>query len=186
MDFNDTTEEAKFRKEVGDWLSANATLKEDEESGSYPGMGEDDALSLAKKSQLTPTQHIVLQIIANKKHITPSHISYITTLRHTTIATVINKLLSNDLITRERGINDKRIQYLNMTEKGFKILESSPDVLQDKFKEQFTSLNDWEQSMIVSCLQRVAQFIGAEEIDAAPILDYGELNEEPEELLSKE
>ena len=49
MDFNDTTEEAKFRKEVGDWLSANATLKEDEESGNYPGMGEDDALSLAKK-----------------------------------------------------------------------------------------------------------------------------------------
>ena len=43
MDFNDTTEEAKFRKEVGDWLSANATLKEDEESGNYPGMGEDDA-----------------------------------------------------------------------------------------------------------------------------------------------
>ena len=49
MDFNDTAEEAKFRKEVSDWLSANATLKEDEESGSYPGMGEDDALSLAKK-----------------------------------------------------------------------------------------------------------------------------------------
>ena len=96
---------------------------------------EINSLSLAKKSQLTPTQHIVLQIIANKKHTTPSHISYITTLRHTTIATVINKLLSNDLISRERGINDKRIQYLNITEKGFKILESSPDVLQDKFKE---------------------------------------------------
>ena len=54
---------------------------------------EINSLSLAKKSQLTPTQHIVLQIIANKKHTTPSHISYITTLRHTTIATVINKLL---------------------------------------------------------------------------------------------
>jgi DNA-binding MarR family transcriptional regulator len=99
---------------------------------------------------------------------------------------VINKLLSNDLITREKGINDKRIQYLNITEEGLKILESSPDVLQDKFKEQFSSLNDWEQSMIVSCLQRVAQFIGAEEIDAAPILDYGELNESPDEILNEE
>jgi DNA-binding MarR family transcriptional regulator len=147
---------------------------------------EINSLSLAKKSQLTPTQHIVLQIIANKKHTTPSHISYITTLRHTTIATVINKLLSNDLITREKGINDKRIQYLNITEEGLKILESSPDVLQDKFKEQFSSLNDWEQSMIVSCLQRVAQFIGAEEIDAAPILDYGGLNEAPDEILNED
>ena len=39
--------------------------------------------------------------------------------------------------------------------------------------------------MIVSCLQRVAQFIGAEEIDAAPILDYGELNEAPDEILNE-
>ena len=49
MDFNDTPEETKFRKEVSDWLSANATLKDDEEAGNYPGMGEDDALTLAKK-----------------------------------------------------------------------------------------------------------------------------------------
>ena len=49
MDFNDTVEEANFRKEVSDWLSANATLKNDEETGNYPGMGEDDALTLAKK-----------------------------------------------------------------------------------------------------------------------------------------
>ena len=33
MNFNDTPEEAKFRKEASDWLSANATLKDDEEAG---------------------------------------------------------------------------------------------------------------------------------------------------------
>jgi len=49
MDFNDTPEETKFRKEASDWLSANATLKDDAEAGNYPGMGEDDALTLAKK-----------------------------------------------------------------------------------------------------------------------------------------
>ena len=37
----------------------------------------------------------------------------------------------------------------------------------------------------VSCLQRVARFIDAEEIDAAPIIDYGGLNEEPEEFWMK-
>jgi len=49
MDFNDTPEETIFRKEASDWLSANATLKDDDTVGNYPGMGEDDALSLAKK-----------------------------------------------------------------------------------------------------------------------------------------
>ena len=78
------------------------------------------------------------------------------------------------------------MQYLNITQEGLKVLEASPDLLQDKFKESFSSLNDWEQSMIVSCLQRVARFIDAEEIDAAPIIDYGDLNEEPEEFLDEE
>lgn len=63
-----------------------------------------------------------------------------------------------------------------------KVLESSPDLLQDKFRDSFSSLNDWEQSMIVSSLQRVARFIDAEQIDAAPIIDYGELNQEPSEF----
>ena len=53
MDFNDTPEETKFRKEASDWLSANATLKDDEEAGNYPGMGEDDALTLAKNGLLS-------------------------------------------------------------------------------------------------------------------------------------
>tara|TARA_B100001250_G_scaffold370853_1_gene355283 strand:+ start:88 stop:1320 length:1233 start_codon:yes stop_codon:yes gene_type:complete len=48
MDFNDTPEEAKFRKEVNDWLSSNASLKDDGEIGGYAGMGEDDALTAAK------------------------------------------------------------------------------------------------------------------------------------------
>ena len=99
---------------------------------------EINSLSLAKKSHLTPTQHIVLKIIASKKHATPTHISYVTTLRYTTIATVINKLLSRDLITREKGIKDKRVQYLNITQEGLKVLEASPDLLQDKFKESFS------------------------------------------------
>ena len=43
---------------------------------------EINSLSLAKKSHLTPTQHIVLKIIASKKHATPTHISYVTTLRY--------------------------------------------------------------------------------------------------------
>ena len=59
---------------------------------------EINSLLLAKNSQLTPTQHIVLKIIASKKHTTPTHISYMTSLRYTTIATVINKLLKRCLL----------------------------------------------------------------------------------------
>ena len=49
MDFNDTPEEVTFRKEVNDWLSANATLKDSSADSGYPGTGEEDALTVAKK-----------------------------------------------------------------------------------------------------------------------------------------
>ena len=49
MDFNDTPEEVTFRKEVNDWLNANATLKASSADSGYPGTGEGDALTVAKK-----------------------------------------------------------------------------------------------------------------------------------------
>ena len=50
MDFNDTTQEAEFRKEVSSWLSANAELK-DGSKDSLPAMSEEDALVRAKEWQ---------------------------------------------------------------------------------------------------------------------------------------
>lgn len=49
MDFNDTPEETSFRKEVNDWLSSNASLKDSPKDSGYPGTGEEDALKKAKE-----------------------------------------------------------------------------------------------------------------------------------------
>lgn len=142
---------------------------------------EINSLSLAKKSRLTPTQHIVLQLVGNKETTTPSHISKITTLRHTTIATVIGSLHSRELITKEKGVSDKRTQHLYITDKGREVLRSSPDILQDQFTDKFNEIEDWEKAMLVSSLQRVSNFVDGEDIDAAPIIDFGSLNQTPQE-----
>tara|TARA_B100000586_G_scaffold145488_2_gene105522 strand:+ start:1474 stop:2700 length:1227 start_codon:yes stop_codon:yes gene_type:complete len=49
MDFNDSQEEAKFRKEVNDWLSINATPKG--KSKDSATLSEEDALKVAKSWQ---------------------------------------------------------------------------------------------------------------------------------------
>ena len=141
---------------------------------------EISSLSLAKKTKLTPTQMIVLQVIATTDEATPSFISNKTTLGYATITTVLNKLVSRDLITRKKGDLDKRMQFVKITDKGRETIELAPDMLQSQFEKNFQNLHDWEQSMIVACLQRVSFFLEAETIDAAPILDYGELNQPPE------
>ena len=138
---------------------------------------EINSLSLAKKTKLTPTQMIVLQVIATTDEATPSFISNKTTLGYATITTVLNKLVTRGLITRKKGDLDRRMQFVKITEKGQETIELAPDMLQSQFEKNFQNLHDWEQSMIVACLQRVSFFLEAETIDAAPILDYGELNQ---------
>ena len=108
------------------------------------------------------------------------NISNKTTLGYATITTVLNKLVSRDLITRKKGDLDKRMQFVKITEKGRETIELAPDMIQSQFEKSFQNLHDWEQSMIVACLQRVSFFLEAETIDAAPILDYGELNQPPQ------
>ena len=68
-----------------------------------------------------------------------------------------------------------------ITAKGIDILKSSPDILQDQFTDKFNDLEDWEQAMIVSSLQRVSYFVDGADIDAAPIIDFGSLNQTPQD-----
>jgi hypothetical protein len=42
--------------------------------------------------------------------------------------------------------------------------------MQEAFVERFSSLQDWEQTMILSALQRLVSIMDARAIDAAPFL----------------
>lgn len=137
------------------------------------------SLALAKKSGLTPSQLIVLQVIAGSDKSTPGSVSAKTTLSQATVTTVLDKLESRDLIARQRDEIDKRRLYLHVTPRGYETLATAPDNLQVQFQTQFMQLADWEQSMVVAALQRVALMLDADQIDAAPILDLGELNAPP-------
>ncbi|MFQ3281771.1 MAG: hypothetical protein ACI9S6_002126, partial [Reinekea sp.] len=44
------------------------------------------------------------------------------------------------------------------------------------FAKQFADLQEWEQTMIIASLQRVAQMMNAQHIDASPVLDVGLLD----------
>jgi len=137
------------------------------------------SLALAKKSNLSPTQLIVLQVIASVENATPSFVSHKTTISQATITTVLDKLERRGLITRQRDETDKRRLYLRVSDLGRQTIATAPDILQIQFQRNFQKLEDWEQSYIVSAMQRVATMLDAEQIDAAPILDYGELNTTP-------
>ena len=61
-------------------------------------------------------------------------------------------------------------------DEGRKALSGAPDLLHYRFQTRFEQLPEWEQSYLIAALERVAAILGAEDIDAAPVLDVGAID----------
>lgn len=131
---------------------------------------------LAKTTGLTAPQILVLQAIQSRGQVTIGELAMEVSLSQATVTTILDRLEKRMLIYRERSKQDKRKVHANLTKSGKKILKTAPIPLQDQFTRQFEALEDWEQSLIISALQRVAHMMAAEDIDASPVLDVGLLD----------
>jgi len=129
---------------------------------------------LVKTSGLTAPQILVLQAINEHQPVTIGQIAGHVSLSQATVTTIIDRLSVKELVYRERSSHDRRKVHAFLTEKGCAVLEQAPRPLQDKFAERFDALDDWEQSMILASLQRVATMMDAQDLDAAPLLDVGQ------------
>jgi DNA-binding MarR family transcriptional regulator len=125
---------------------------------------------LEKASGLTGPQILVLKSILEHDKVTPGSIARDVNLSQATITSILDRLQKKDYIRRERSDDDKRKVLISPTEKGDRVYQNAPTLLQENFTREFSQLKDWEQSQIIASLQRVASMMNAEEIDASPIL----------------
>ena len=51
------------------------------------------------------------------------------------------------------------------------MLLNAPQALQEHFINKFSSLAQWEQSQLLSSMERLSEMMNADEIDAAPLLE---------------
>jgi DNA-binding MarR family transcriptional regulator len=131
---------------------------------------------LAKTTGLTAPQILLLQTIRDKGEVTIGELANEISLSQATVTTILDRLEKRNLIYRERSKQDKRKVHAHLTQSGTDILEDAPIPLQDHFTKQFDELEQWEQSMIITALQRVAQMMDAQDLDASPVLDIGKLD----------
>jgi DNA-binding MarR family transcriptional regulator len=131
---------------------------------------------LAAATGLTPSQLLVLQEVGERGQTNPTELSAALRFSQATITNILDRLDANGLIARQRGELDKRRIFLTVTEAGERTIGSAPDLLQARFSENFALLPEWEQAMILSGLGRLADILGIEARDAAPLLDSGEID----------
>ncbi len=129
---------------------------------------------LTKTAGLTGPQLLILTNLGNHNEMTIGELAK--ELSQATITNIVDRLEARQLLKRQRAKNDKRKVLTYLTTNGRKMLKNAPTPLQEHFVEQFEKLNDWEQSMIISSLQRVATMMDASDLDVAPVLAIGELD----------
>lgn len=94
-----------------------------------------------------------------------------------TVTSILDRLEARALVTRERSQTDKRKVLLRLTHTAGNALSQAPQPLQEHFMRKFDRLQPWEQHLILAALQRVAQLMDADHIDAAPVLAIGALDQ---------
>ncbi|NLS12690.1 MarR family transcriptional regulator [Vibrio sp. SM6] len=130
---------------------------------------------LSKESGLTGPQLILMRAINEMENVTIKELSNHTNMSQATATTILDRLERNQYIQRVRSVTDKRKVHAQLTEKGQAVLVDAPMPLQENFIKRFQQLEPWEQTLLISSVQRISSMMNAEEIDAAPVLEIGSI-----------
>ncbi|ASA54367.1 MULTISPECIES: MarR family winged helix-turn-helix transcriptional regulator [Vibrio] len=130
---------------------------------------------LSKIAGLTGPQLILMRSIEQLGEVTIRELSRNTNMSQATATTILDRLERNGYVRRVRSVTDKRKVHAHLTEFGQELLHKAPQPLQDNFVSQFQQLEEWEQTLLLSSIQRLSAMMKADNIDVAPMLEIGSI-----------
>lgn len=131
---------------------------------------------VARESGLTIPQIVILQSIRDLGEVTTREISRWVSLSQGTVTSILDRLEERALIERYRSTHDRRVVHTRLTRQGKAALRKAPALLHYRFIERFEGLAERRQHEIVRVLRKVAEMMGAADMDAAPLLEVGSIN----------
>ena len=133
--------------------------------------------ALVRSHGLTAPQALVLKEVVTAGELPVGVLAQRVSLSHATITDILNRLERRELVVRTRSATDRRRVLVRATRAAEETVKRAPPLLQESFASGFTKLADWEQTMLLASLQRIAALMDAERIDAAPVLTPGTVSE---------
>ncbi len=131
---------------------------------------------LAEEHGLTGPQLATLQAAANLGESSTGVLARAVHLSGPTVTGILDRLTKRGLVDRTRNGQDRRSVTVCLTSDGEEVLSAAPSLLQDRFRQELVSLEEWEQTTILATLQRIAAMMDAESLDASPLLVPGPLD----------
>lgn len=131
---------------------------------------------LAREFGLTGPQLLILKEIEKNEGITVSGIADGVSLSQATVTSILDRLSRLELVSRTKSRIDKRRTEVRLTDKSRTLITSGMSFLQDDFIRRFGELEQWEKLMLLSSLHRIADLMGARNINSPPILVSGPID----------
>jgi len=128
---------------------------------------------LVERYGLTVPQLIVLKELTSHGEMPVGRLAAAVSLSQATVTGILHRLKLRQLVATNRDQTDKRRVLVHATQLGADTLRDAPSLLQERFVSEFRQLQEWEQTLILSSLQRVVTMMEAERIEVAPVLGSG-------------
>ncbi|MCW8156786.1 MarR family transcriptional regulator [Stutzerimonas stutzeri] len=118
------------------------------------------AKRLARYGGLSPVQLMILQVLASEGQLTASDLSRRVSLTAATLSGQIDRLEERGLLQRQRDDQDRRRQWLLLSDNGRALLQQAPALLSPEFRARFAALPQWERHALAAALLRAAELCG--------------------------
>jgi DNA-binding MarR family transcriptional regulator len=132
--------------------------------------------ALVNRYGLTGPQLTLLRELVGEGELAVGELAKAIHLSQATVTGILDRLVQRGLVRRRQGDRDRRRVLVHLTQEGREMLARTPPLLQEHFTAQFAKLADWEQTQILSSLQRVVAMMEATDLDATPILTTGPMD----------
>ncbi len=132
---------------------------------------ETNTRALARASNLTQAQLLVLHTLSRNGQEMPRDIARTLGVGQATISLQIDRLEARGLVRRERRRADRRAIWVILTEEGRSLIDQTPDPLHERFTQRFEALPGWEQAMLLGASERLASLFDAEDTTPLPTGD---------------
>ncbi len=139
--------------------------------------------SLVKKIGLTGPQLFIIKELSLNEQIAPGMLARYMSISQATITSMIDRLEAKGFVKRQRDVYDRRKVKIELLEPGKQILKLNPSLLQEDFIRKFEALKSWEQTLILSSLQRIAELMQVEKIPEPNVINpdtYSQLITNPQ------
>ncbi len=124
---------------------------------------------LMEQCGLTGPQLITLEAAAQMGPVSASALARAVHLSPPTLTGILDRLEKRGFVERFRDTRDRRSWLVTITPQGHRLLESEPSALHRQFVVELAKLADWEQSQMLSTLQRIAGMMETPDADELPV-----------------